>query len=54
MLTFGIVEDGIFGEDFFDRSASTHGIVVIKHIMEIAKAATEPAQPVSPENVRCR
>lgn len=33
----GFVEYGVFVEDLVDRSASTHGINLFEHVMEVAK-----------------
>ena len=33
----GLVEYGVFVEDLVDRCASTHGINLTEHVMEIAK-----------------
>jgi len=33
----GLVEYGVFMEDLVDRCASTHGINLSEHVMEVAK-----------------
>jgi hypothetical protein len=34
---FGVVEHGVFVEDFIDRCASTRGVNLTEHVVQIAK-----------------